>query len=167
MKYEELASKLAGKEVPQEVLDLVGIKEERAGRFIPNRGDEYWFIHNDGKVTDDVWDGDVYTIDRNRFKMGNIYETQEETELERDRRLALVECLDEIARLNDGWLPDWTDGTECKHSLMFSHDYKTIDIDRLRWSQRLKSTHYFKSSELAQQFIKTHGDKYKLVMGWQ
>lgn len=47
-------------------------------RWRPEADQKYYFSDNDGSVGYNRWDGDH--IDRNRFEIGNCFETKEETE---------------------------------------------------------------------------------------
>lgn len=47
-------------------------------RWKPEMGQKYYFSDNDGSVGCNRWDGDH--IDRNRFEIGNCFQTEEEAE---------------------------------------------------------------------------------------
>lgn len=56
---------------------------EEAPRWEPSKDEKYWYVENDGEVTQSYWSNDV--IDKNRHALGNCFRTREETEAARER----------------------------------------------------------------------------------
>lgn len=96
-----------------------------------------WFVNNRCEI--DYYDEGDSTNDMDK----NLFPTEEEAEA----CIALAQLCQLRDRYNDGWKPDWEDGTE-KHVIYFSHDI----IDRT--SACL--SHYvltFKTQELRDKFL--------------
>ena len=87
----------------------------RVGRQMPEKGDIYYFIGNDGSIFEDKWANDSY--DQPRFNSYNYFKTEEEAQREIDRRLIKAK-LNEIAnRLNDGQVIQWNSAIQRKYYL--------------------------------------------------
>ena len=74
----------------------------------------------------------------------------------RNKVEAIVKLIKTAYYLNDGWEPDWTNGTESKYSLCLNYD-GTINIDCSFLST--DNICYFKSRELAEKAIKILGEE--------
>lgn len=83
-----------------------------------NYDDKYFFIDGEGKVGRSQWDN--MDIDINRFSQGNIFATNQEAELESNRRTLLAKFREFRNERNEGWKPDWTDMNEAKWSAVLS-----------------------------------------------
>ena len=87
----------------------------RAGRQMPENGDIYYFIGNDGSIFEDKWANNSY--DQQRFNSYNYFKTEEEAQKEIDRRLIKAK-LNEIAnRLNGGQVINWDSAIQRKYYL--------------------------------------------------
>lgn len=80
--------------------------------------DKYFFIDGEGKVGRSRWNN--MGIDINRFSQGNIFKTEEEANLESNRRILLAKFREFRDERNEGWKPDWTDANESKWSAVLS-----------------------------------------------
>ena len=82
---------------------------------MPEKGDIYYFIGNDGSIFEDKWANDSY--DQPRFNSYNYFKTEEEAQKEIDRRLIKAK-LNEIAnRLNGGQVINWNSAIQRKYYL--------------------------------------------------
>ena len=89
--------------------------KSRVGRQMPENGDIYYFIGNDGSIFEDKWANDSY--DQPRFNSYNYFKTEEEAQKEIDRRLIKAK-LNEIAnRLNGGQVINWDSAIQRKYYL--------------------------------------------------
>lgn len=87
----------------------------RVGRQVPENGDIYYFIGNDGSIFEDKWANNSY--DQQRFNSYNYFKTEEEAQREIDRRLIKAK-LNEIAnRLNGGQVINWDSAIQRKYYL--------------------------------------------------
>lgn len=87
----------------------------RADRQMPEKGDIYYFIGNDGSIFEDKWANNSY--DQQRFNSYNYFKTEEEAQNEIDRRLIKAK-LNEIAnRLNGGQVINWDSAIQRKYYL--------------------------------------------------
>ena len=81
-----------------------------------------------------------------------------------ERLLAVNKLMNVAYYLNDGWEPDWNDGTQEKFSMYYNNVNKVIKIDSNIYCNN--GVIYFKSAELAKQAIEILGEEtIKLVLG--
>ena len=66
---------------------------------------EYWFIY-DNVVDWEYWEDT--SLDKERFKAGNAFPTEEAAELEAKRRNLLARFNSFRDECNNGWKPDWS-----------------------------------------------------------
>ena len=109
---EELENKL--KELKPEIKNLTKWKMEP--RF--DEEEDYYYLEAEGVITKDWW-GNLYE-DRSHFELGNVFETEQEAELEVKRRKLLASFRAFRNDCNKGWKPDWTDTNEAKWSAVLS-----------------------------------------------
>jgi hypothetical protein len=87
----------------------------------------------------------------------------EEAEKERDYRAALTKVKRRIAELNEGWVPDWSNGSQ-KYSIFYTHARGCVSAD---WGCYVKYTNnglYLKDRSLALQLIEEMPEELKLVL---
>ena len=148
MKNKELKIKVPeGYEIDREKSTFENIIFRKVERKLPKKWED---LENVNGHYADSW-GDVrcyYGVNAPDHTNKNIFPTKEEAEA----CVALAQLCQLRDRYNDGWKPDWKDGTE-KHVIYFSHDI----IDRT--SACL--SHYvltFKTQELRNEFLENFRD---------
>lgn len=79
----------------------------------PNKGDKYYFVHSFSRNdTADTWKN---TIDENYLYENKIlHKTAKSMDLEAQQIMIEVQLRREIAKINNGWVPDWKDETQKK-----------------------------------------------------
>ena len=103
---------------------------------------EGWFVNNRCEI--DYYDEGDSTNDMDK----NLFPTEEEAEA----CVALAQLCQLRDRYNDGWKPDWNDGTN-KYSIYFTHD--EIDGVCEYCSHRVLA---FKTLELRDKFVENFED---------
>ena len=116
--------------------------------FIPEYGEEYWFIDRDGKVYEKIWVG--HTEDKNILAIGNVFRTRKEAEFE-------VERLKVIHELRIYAEPRDTKGDRTKLYCFLTYSSNTQSIYTYFSSWRRPQDIYFASEERAWEAIKTVG----------
>ncbi len=106
------------KQLKELKLEIKRAKKDWKMESTYERGDEYFFVDDEGRVTESHWDG--WDIDINRFSQGNIFATKQEANLESERRTLLAKFREFRDERNEGWKPDWTDTNEAKWSAILS-----------------------------------------------
>lgn len=115
-----------------------------------------------GEVCSDSYDGG---IDAGVWNQGNGFFTEQEAELERDRRALEVGLLELIATLNhrEGWVCDWGDSKQKK--VNFNHSalaYGAYFYRSYEYQSR-PTEHYFKPSLEAEIRAKFSDDDFRFI----
>lgn len=110
-KYEEL-----GKEIK---------RLEKGGRWRGEKGDTYYFIHNNGHVYTS-YEGDD-SIDDFRYKIRNYFKTEEEAQEHLDNINTYFELKDLAEELSDREEIDWNSGRQDKYYLYYDNFGKNIE----------------------------------------
>ncbi|EGF86028.1 hypothetical protein [Gemella haemolysans] len=126
------------------------------------------------ELPDDI--GDYYTLDvygaiyyledfsmnfvRCRYERGLVFETRKEAEKYDKERMLLFKLHKWAEERNGGWTPDWKDD-EIKYYI--TDEYDRFIIDYTVCYRMFTKLPYFKSEEIAEQFIEEFGDEIKEV----
>ena len=98
------------------------------------------------------------------YKSGEAFEFSLGATLYYKERILLKRMEDWAEEHNGGWTPNWEDLEEEKWAAMYDNKYKIFEIyENHRYLELLKLP-YFKSEEIAEQFIEEFGDKIKEVL---
>lgn len=100
----------------------------------------------------------------NCYIRGLAFKTREQAE-QHDKELILLFKLHKWAEEhNGGWTPDWEDFHEIKYYIICRKEQREFDINRCRRFRPLTKLPYFKTEEIAEQFIEEFGDEIKEVL---
>lgn len=137
---------LVGKEL--EVLDdgTLRLIENKSKKFIPNTGEEYWYIHNLGSIESTLNDGadEDYWLMRQQM----VFKTKEECEEYKE----FLELLDEYRSELD-----WNNENELKFRLHYNNISDKIEID-CNGGHQIQGVFYFKRESDIDCFIKRAGE---------
>lgn len=113
-----------------------------------------------GAIREILYDADEMDI-VNVYLFGMLYKTREEAIQKRLEFLLLKRINDWAEEHNEGWIPNWNDWAEEKWAVRYEGDifYKYL-VYSYQYFLKLP---YFKSEEIAQQFIEEFGDEIKEV----
>lgn len=125
------------------------IEQKKYGRQRAVINENYHYIDDsDGDVCEDMEYG--YEVDNYRFSIGNYYLTREEAQKAKRIQISIVKINDRIDELNEGWIPDWSDSNQLKHSIIF---YNTIDVDIFYTYSHMSKINALKSEEASKNII--------------
>lgn len=139
---EEMAAKIA-KDIK------VALEEHKKKQTWPQEGDEYYYFRSDGDIDCDRYDD--APVDKDRFRLSNMFKTQEEAEFKREQLKVLHE-LEQLA--DDDQL--WDDAN--KHFVIaYDNSLSCLYVEYWRKAQTLPRTYYFKSIQSAEAAINKIG----------
>lgn len=130
---------------------------EEQTRWKPEIDQEYYCLGSDGSVMGDEWVD--LSIDRNRLKIGNCFQTEEEAEkvIEYLKALAVVrgDATSEFVKYNDNWF------------IGYDPEHKSIDAFCNPYTARnsIFGLPYFATEEDAQRSIELHKDEWLTIFG--
>ena len=130
------------------------------------------------EVTEDInhlayLDGDGYCIPledydykskNNIYIRGLAFETREEAEQYDKERILLFKLHKWAEEHNGGWKPDWEDGYEEKHFILYNTASEEFEFELYYYTPTFSKLPYFKSEEIAKQFIEEFGEEIKEVL---
>ncbi|WP_314548371.1 hypothetical protein [uncultured Gemella sp.] len=128
----------------------------------PKDGGAVYFIHRgDKSITKSQFWSDS-TIDKNYFKMGEYFNTEDEAEQHLKERKLLFKLQQWAKIKNDGWEPDW----EKENKYYIFYDYSCCEFETISTviSNSFKKLPYFKTREIAQACIDEFGEEIKEVL---
>lgn len=108
--------------------------------FLADTGHARIFYHNTLK--------DKTVMDRQK-----VFRTEAEAQRVDDKRIAVTKYLKEIARLNNGWKPDWNDNNQRKYFTMHLHGRNTLITDFFYNAQHKDSDWYSVSESAAKESV--------------
>ena len=120
-----------------------------------NYNDRYFWIDDEGLVSGSRWDS--MGIDINRFSQGNIFATEQEANLESNRRTLLAKFREFRDERNEGWKPDWTDTNEAKWSAVLSAG--KLEALSVYCNNSFDTFGHFKNREDCQRAIEIFGEE--------
>ena len=95
---------------------------------------------------------------------GLAFKTREEAEQYDRERILLFKMHKWVEEHNEDWTPNWKDCNEIKYFIIFDKLYETFKIDCYARIKPFSKLPYFKSEEIAEQFIEEFGDEIKEVL---
>lgn len=129
------------------------------------------------KVPEDI--EDYYTVNRvgciqklnneskfileNMYRRGLIFKTREEAEQFDKERILINKLKDWAKKYNEGWKPDWGDFSKYNHAVTYDYHEKFY-VKSYSCVNFLSKLPYFKSEEIAEQFIEEFGEEIKEVL---
>ena len=114
----------------------------------------------------EVYDLEGFTRDyiEYHYRSGLAFKTREEAEKYYKERILLFKFYKWAEEHNGGWTPNWKDLDEEKWVAMYDNKYEFFEIYESRRYLKLLKLPYFKSEEIAKQFIEEFGDEIKEVL---
>lgn len=123
-------------------------KKEKDGKWIPEEGEEYYYLSTDFSVSSCV--NLLDSIDRTRFKFSKVFKTEEEAQEYADYLEARKEYSYEFSK------EEWEDSGIQKYFIYYNHTCNVLGITANNIWFPMNGIH-FKSRGKAEEFI----DKYK------
>ena len=98
------------------------------------------------------------------YKYGEAFEFSLRATLYFKERILLKRMEDWAEEHNEGWYPDWGDGDEIKYFIIYDNRYETLKVDYYSIIKPFSKLPYFKTEEIAEQFIEEFGEEIKEVL---
>lgn len=124
---------------------------------------ECWQLRLDGLIAEDWWSNSGY--DRDCYRQGNMFTTQQEAIKERDRRILLTRFRQFRDKCNGDWKPNWK--SDLHGSVNYFIERYYVDGKEewcSEWYRRVNNFHlfgYFKNKEDCDRAIELFGDEIK------
>lgn len=128
----------------------------------PEYNESYYYITSDERIPFIEWLNDV--VDNNIFNSSRLFKTKAEAEKHLEWLKAKRSIELEIARLNEGWTPDWNNSDERKWVVAFDFDCKELDTLPYHFFKDVPNSMYLKSNDLAKQLIETHEKELRIYL---
>ena len=87
----------------EELDELNAQRDEKTERFVPTKGDNYWFVPSSGMVSTMIWKNS--NTDNYRLSQGNVFRTREEAEAKLAYNEAVGTIREYILEQNGDWMP--------------------------------------------------------------
>lgn len=126
---------------------------------VPEDIEDYVYIVGSGNIYDA--DELSYDVVKDIYKRGVIFKNKEEAEQYDKERILLFKLHKWAEEHNEGWTPKWNNNNI---NYYVAYDYNGLTI---KWGfcyREFTKLPYFKSEEIAKQFIKEFGDEIKEVL---
>lgn len=163
-KFEQLASTLDWIKTKlvdlQEEKGLASVKKPYEVEFPKNLEDLY-YVDVDGEV--DLVGIHYRKTQKVIYKRGVTFKTVEEAEKYDKERILLFKLRKWAEEHNGGWTPDWK-GSDDKFSIYYFHNTGSFSVCSDWNYNSFSELPYFKSEELAREFIEEFGDEIKEVL---
>lgn len=115
--------------------------------------------------------GEIYTLDGfsrefvcSHYQRGLAFKTREEAEQYDKERILINKFKDWAKKYNGGWTPNWKDFEEKQYYVVYDFEDKKFYVRYEHYSETFTKLPYFKSEEIAQQFIEEFGEEIKEVL---
>jgi len=130
--------------------------------WTPTDGEKAWYI--DGFSPIDSANNWNYTdtSDRQIINLGLVFKTKENAEAKIAYMKAKYKVEQEIARLNEGWKPDFGASDLCNYCIELREDCLTIDGTYTHKAQ--DTSMYIKSIQKAKKLIKSHKEDLLIIL---
>ena len=165
MTNEELQQEV--KRLEEQITNLrIKILESKADKKpyeveVPEDIENYYIIGYTG-YTDSVKHFPEATLKRNYIR-GLVFKTKEQAEQFDKERILLFKMHKWAEEHNGDWFPDWEDCDD-KHYIYYSYDSERFCVG-IDWNcDAFYKLPYFKTEEIAEQFIEEFGDEIKEVL---
>ena len=125
---------------------------------VPEDIGNYYFVSELGVITllKDVFFSAGY---EKVYQRGLAFKTREEAEQFDKERILINKFKDWTKKYNEGWTPNWKDLNGEKTSVIYDNEYKKLkSVKNYRYQEIIKLP-YFKSEEIARQFIEEFGEE--------
>ena len=118
----------------------------------PKRWDKYSTVHSDGTVNSCNWYN--HGEDNIRFKMWNVYKTEEEAIKARDKQLAIVRCRNYLIERDMLLSDEEVDSNKAKAIVYYDLRNRILDTTSCFYTKYYSPFWYINSKQNADKFIK-------------
>ena len=128
---------------------------------VPEDIEDYYVLDGYGKVYS--LKGFSMNYIRCQYERGLAFKTREQAEQFKKEQILLFKFHKWAEEHNGGWKPDWGDFSKYNHAVTYDYCEK-LYVKSYCFVNFLSKLPYFKSNEIAEQFIKEFGDEIKEVL---
>lgn len=160
--YEEMKQEAVDNSIVQRFEALEEKVEKKPYRVEAPEDIDYYYISDNY--------GEIYTLDgfsrefvRSQYQRGLAFKTREEAEQFDKERILLFKLHKWAEEHNGGWTPNWYN-CDRKFYITYPMEYGVFNINWCVNYEQLIKLPYFKTEELAEQFIKEFGEEIKEVL---
>lgn len=128
---------------------------------VPEDIGNYYYVDETGLI-ERLW---AYDINEQIevFKRGLAFKTREEAEQFDKERILIKKLKDWTKKYNDGWTPNWDETFEAKYCVEYNNYPGEFITDYYSGIFTFSKLPYFKSKEIAEQFLEEFEDEIKEV----
>lgn len=160
-RIEELENEIKGLENRKiELLKQLELEEQKTEIVYPfEKGDDYYFVGRDGSISDWVWNG--VEFEKQYYKLGNAFKTEQEAIRERDKRILLTRFKQFRDKCNGDWKADFKAQNRDKYTLFFNRHHDAFFVEASATFNHFNLFGYFKNEKDAELAIELFGDEIK------
>ena len=129
---------------------------------VPEDIDEYYYVSITGIINKLCMYDEFDQIEI--YKRGLAFRTEEEAKQFDKERILIKKLKDWAKKYNGSWKPNWENVDEEKKSVGYDNENEKIAMFRSYKCQDFSKLPYFKSEEIAREFIKEFGEEIKEVL---
>lgn len=130
---------------------------------VPEDIENYYYVSESGDI--DLVEDVFHDIDyEGLYLRGLAFKTREEAEQFDKERILLFKMHKWAEEHNGGWTPNWNDFKEKQYYVVYDFEDKKFYIRYEHYSKTFTKLPYFKSGEIAEQFIEEFGEEIKEVL---
>ena len=161
MTNEELQQEI--KRLEEQIKDLKVKLEEKAEKKpyeveVPEDIGNDYYVSESGDI--DLVEDVFHDIDyEGLYLRGLAFKTREEAEQFDKERILINKLKDRAKKYNGGWTPNWDDYEEKRYYVVYDYEDKQFYVRYEHYSETFTKLPYFKSYNLAEQFIEEFGDE--------
>lgn len=129
---------------------------------VPEDIGNYYYVSESGDI--DLVEDVFHDIDyEGLYLRGLAFKTREEAERYDKERQLIQKIKDCAKKYNGGWIPDW-ESFESIYRVGYNHKTDFFEFGKVRHYQDFTKLPYFKSEEIAREFIEVFGEEIKEVL---
>lgn len=129
---------------------------------VPEDIKNYYYVDADGLIESLLSYSDE--IQKGIFKRGLAFKTREEAKQHDKERILLFKLHKWAEEYNEDWTPNWADFEEKQYYVVYDYEDKQFYVRYEHYSKTFTKLPYFKSYNLAEQFIEEFGEEIKEVL---
>lgn len=151
------------KDLEHEIMELedrLAYKKDQLEKLKFINANGRYFLNADGGIHEMVPTVNSATLEKT-IKQGNAFKTRKDAEKERDRRALLHEFNQFKNECNNGWTPNWEDGSEIKYFIGLNHVRFNLDACGYYCLLNFSLFGYFNKKEHCLEAIEKFGDRIK------
>ena len=134
-----------------ELKKIVSQPDEPKGLWVPEKGEEFYWVDSLGGVYKGTYSG--HSNDHHRKNIGNYFKTRADAE----RHVKKLQVTQRLRELAGGFKPDWSGDSQTKYCICKNYNTGKVDFGWVHQAS-YAGTVYFETRESVQNAIKIIGD---------